>query len=115
MHPHYSIHDSFLFKGTQLCLSATSNLEYVIQELHSGVCSGHPGHIKKLLVVSNGCYWPRTKTNVLLICKRCRTCQLAKGNNKNTGLYQPLPVPHTPWEDISMGFVLGFPKSLKKC
>ena len=35
-HSYYSIHDGFLFKGTQLCLSATSIREYVVQELHSG-------------------------------------------------------------------------------
>lgn len=48
------------------------------------------------------------------VVSRCRTCQLSKGRKKNTGLYTPLPVAHEPWQDLSMDFVLGLPKILRK-
>ena len=59
-------------------------------------------------------YWPCMRVNVISICERCCTCQLTKGDKKNTGLYQPLPIPNTPWDNISMDFVFGLPKTAWK-
>ena len=47
------------------------------------------------------------------ICSRCITCKQAKSKVLPQGLYTPLPVPCTPWVDISMDFVLGLPRSKK--
>jgi hypothetical protein len=42
---------------------------------------------------------------------RCITCHRSKSKLKPHGLYTPLPAPTTPWEDISMDFVLGLPRT----
>ena len=42
---------------------------------------------------------------------RCVTCHKAKSRLNPLGLYTPLPIPSVPWEDISMDFVLGLPRT----
>ena len=51
------------------------------------------------------------KKDVSRIVTQYITCQLAKAKKQNTDLYTPLLVPHEPWKDVSMDFVIGSPRT----
>ena len=103
-----------MFKANKLCIPRTSVRDFLVWEVHAGGLSGHFGRDKTIEEVERQFYWPSLKRDVAKIIGQCRQCQLAKHCKQNTGLYTPLPVPYRPWEDISMDFILGLPRTLRK-
>jgi len=51
------------------------------------------------------------RRDVQRYCYKCIACLQAKSKTMSHGLYTPLPVACAYWEDISMDFVLGLPRS----
>ena len=86
----------------------------MIWETHAGGLAGHFGRNKTILALEDQFYWSSLKRNVAQVVARCRTCAVAKHQKQNTGLYTSLPIPDCPWQDLSMDFVLGLPKTLRK-
>ncbi|KAK1594500.1 hypothetical protein QYE76_018803 [Lolium multiflorum] len=85
----------------------------LLQESNAGCLMGHFGREKTLLMLGDHFYWPKTRRDVDRYVKRCITWNKFKSKSKLKphGLYTPLPAPTTPWEDISMDFVLGLPRT----
>lgn len=84
----------------------------LIVSFHSSVIGGHSGinatyfRLKKLF------QWKGLKQDVEKFVRQCGVCQQAKHlNTLRTGLLQPLPIPQGAWQDISMDFIEGLPKS----
>jgi hypothetical protein len=52
------------------------------------------------------------KMEIARYVARCDTCRRVKAIHlKSAGMLQPLPIPSWKWEDISMDFIVGLPKT----
>ncbi|GJS27004.1 RNA-directed DNA polymerase [Tanacetum coccineum] len=85
--------------------------EAIILKGHAGGLTGHFGRDKTLALLREQFYWLKMKRDVNRLLERCRTCHIAKTHSSNAGLYTPLSIPVAPWEDVSLYFVLGLPRT----
>jgi hypothetical protein len=109
----FVVTDGFMFRSNELCIPDGSVRMLLLQEAHDGGLMGHFGVKKTEDVLASHFFWPKMRRDVEWFVARCTTCQKAKSHLNPHGLYMPLPVPSTPWEDISMDFVLGLPRTKK--
>ena len=57
-------------------------------------------------------WWPGLKKEVANYVSKCLTCQKVKvEHQKPSGTLQPLGIPQWKWEQITMDFVTGLPKT----
>ncbi|XP_057248317.1 uncharacterized protein LOC130590269 [Beta vulgaris subsp. vulgaris] len=106
-----ALSEGFLFKNKRLCVPKHSVRESLIREFHEGGLAGHFGIEKTYTLVSDYFFWPRMVKDVEYIVKRCVACQHAKGHSLPQGQHLPLPTPQAPWEDISLDFITGLPRT----
>jgi hypothetical protein len=107
----YVLNDGYLFRANRLCIPVGFVRLLLLQEAHGGGLMGHFGAKKTEAVLSTHFFWPHLRRDVEHFVARCTTCQKAKSRLNPHGLYMPLPIPSVPWADISMGFVLGLPRT----
>ena len=74
---------------------------------------GHFGVKKTEDILADHFFWPKMRRDVQRFIARFTTCQKAKSRLNPHYLYMTLPVPSVPWEDISVDFVLGLPRTKK--
>jgi hypothetical protein len=105
--------DGFVFRANKLCIPASSMRLLLLQEAHGGGLMSHFGVKKTDDILASHFFWPKMQRDVERFVARCTTCQKAKSRLIPHDLYMPLPIPSAPWEDISMNFVLGLPRTKK--
>ncbi|KAL6337994.1 hypothetical protein AAG906_007797 [Vitis piasezkii] len=96
------------------CVPKCSLREAIIREAHGGGLAGHFDQDKTLIMVQENFYWPKLMQDVQKIVEGCVACHKAKMHGSNARLYTPFPIPTTPWEDVSMDFIVGLPGNSKR-
>jgi hypothetical protein len=101
-----------LYEG-RLVLSRQSVLiPKMMEEFHTTPQGGHSGFYRTYRRFAANVYWVGMKRTVQEYVKACDVCQRQKYLASSPGgLLQPLPIPDRIWEDLSMDFITGLPKS----
>ena len=72
----------------------------------------HPGGDKMYKDIKRTFFWSGMKQDVADFVSKCMTCQRVKAEQKKPGgLLYPLEVPQWKWDNISMDFIDGLPRS----
>lgn len=111
--PNFTLHNGLLRYKNRIWLGNNKTLQQkVIHALHTSAVGGHSGvpitcrHVRQLFA------WTDLKTDIYEFVTSCPTCQQSKLDRaRYLGILQPLPVPSSAWQSISMDFVDGLPVS----
>jgi len=105
---------AMLFEG-RVCISNDLELKrLILEEAHKSNFSIHPGATKMYQDLKRDYWWPGMKTDVAEFVARCIVCQQVKiEHQRPAGLLEPLEIPQWKWEQISMDFVGGLPRTQK--
>jgi hypothetical protein len=107
----YVLQDGLLYCANKLCVPVSFIRLLFLQEAHEGGLMGHFGVKKTEDVLAAHFFWPKMRHDVERYVSRCTTCNKAKSRLNPHGLCMPLLIPSVPWENISIDFVLGLPRT----
>ena len=89
-----------------------SHLHHQILTLcHDSKLAGHPGRWKTLELVSWNYWWPQMSRYIGKYVSTCDMCLWMKSIHQPlSGELHPLPILDTPWDTISMDFIVELPE-----
>lgn len=111
--PGYSVKQGVLFYQGRLVISPkSSSIPLLLEEFHCTPSGGHSGFLRTYRKLADNIYWVGMQKTVRDFVRACDTCQRQKyAATTPGGLLQPLPIPNGVWEDLSLDFITGLPKS----
>lgn len=86
----------------------------LLTSFHCSAWGGHSGFPVTYRRLKQHFAWRGMKTSVKSFVQSCVICQQSKiDRTKLPGLLQPLPVPSSAWQSVSLDFVEGLPRSAR--
>ncbi|KAL0556757.1 hypothetical protein IC582_005273 [Cucumis melo] len=108
-------YDGGLVFQRRLCVPSDSAIKTeLLSEAHSSPFSMHPDSTKMYQDLKRVYWWRNMKREVAEFVSRCLVCQQVKApRQKPAGLLQPLSISEWKWENVSMDFITGLPRTLR--
>nr|GEU36588.1 retrotransposon protein, putative, Ty3-gypsy subclass [Tanacetum cinerariifolium] len=86
--------------------------DMIMHESHKSKYSIHPGSDKMYPDLKKLYWWPNMKVDIATFVSKCLTCAKVKAEHqKPSGLLQQPEIPKWKWEEITMDFVSGLPRT----
>jgi len=87
----------------------------VIHRTHASGPGGHPGRTKTLDLLNRKYWWPGISQAVKTYCNACLLCDKTKTPRSSPpGFLKPLPLPLTPWRDVSVDYITPLPPCTRR-
>jgi hypothetical protein len=102
-----------LWYEDRICVPKDEALQrLILDEAHYSAYSVHPGSTKMYMDLRQRYRWTRMKGDIIEYVTRCDTCRRVKAEHQRLArLLQPLHIPVWKWDEISMDFIVGLPKT----
>ncbi|WVZ49542.1 hypothetical protein U9M48_000890 [Paspalum notatum var. saurae] len=99
----------------RICVPDVDSIKkLILSEAHDTAYSIHPGSTKMYHDLKERFWWYGMKRAVAEYVAVCDTYQRVKAEHQRpAGLLQPLKIPEWKWEEISMDFIVGLPRTQK--
>ncbi|XP_057438204.1 transposon Tf2-1 polyprotein isoform X3 [Lotus japonicus] len=101
-----------LYQGRLVLSPQSPSIPWLLAEFHGSPTGGHSGFYRTYRRLAESLYWVGMQKRVRDFVRECDVCQRQKYSATTPGgLLRPLPIPNAVWEDISLDFITGLPKS----